>query len=225
MHRLFSMHTNAQTFDDLNIPVKMVATDLYTAEQVILDSGNVVEAVRASLAIPGVLVPVKREGRILVDGGLVNPVPVDIARGMGAEFIIAVNLNTELVHRHRKKPKELKWLDESLFRSRQHQSELMTRFTDQLADTEASVKKKIKQWLNDENSLPNILDVIGLSIGIAEERIAEIQLANDPPDLLIQPQLGDLGFLDFNQAERSIREGYLRTKEALGDLNQTLHAE
>lgn len=224
VHRLFSMHSQVQTFDDFRIPVKMVATDLYTGEQVVLDSGNVVEAVRASLAIPGVLTPVRRDGKILVDGGLVNPVPVDIARGMGADVVVAVNLNTELVSRHRKKPKQPKWLDESLFRSRHHESELISRLADHLANTEASVKQKIKRWLSDEDSLPNILDVIGMSIGIVEERIARIQMAIHPPDVLIEPRLGDLGFLDFDQAERCIREGYVRAMEVAGKIEAKLRA-
>ncbi|MFQ6674180.1 MAG: patatin-like phospholipase family protein [Fidelibacterota bacterium] len=228
VHDLFSMHTKAQTFDDFGIPVKIVATELYAGQEVVMDSGNIIEAVRASLAIPGILTPVRQGDKLLVDGGLVNPVPVDVARSMGADVVIAVNLNTGLTTRHRKKPKEMKWLEESLFTLQKNstegrrRNELIAKLTDHLANTEASVRRKIKEWLNSDRSTPNIIDIIGLSISIAEERIAKMNLEVDPPDVLIEPRLGDLKFLDFDQAERSIREGYARTREKIDDIRAAL---
>jgi NTE family protein len=218
VHDLFKMHTTARTFADFKIPVKMVATDLYTGNAVILDSGNIIDAVRASIAIPGVLTPVKRSDQLLVDGGLINPVPVDVAREMGAEVVIAVNLNTDLVRRRQPRPKELKWLNESLFRSKRHTNETIARLTEQLSNAETSVKKKIRTWLNSDRSTPNVMDIIGTSLNIMEERIARINLAIHPPDVLIQPRLGDLKLFDFDHAERSIREGYLRTREKMEEI-------
>ncbi len=83
----------ARTFDQLVIPFAAVATDLYSGETVVMRDGDVQTAIRASMAIPGVFDPVVRGGRILVDGGLTNPVPVDVCRSMGAEKVIAVNIN------------------------------------------------------------------------------------------------------------------------------------
>lgn len=82
-----------RTFEELRLPFAAVATDLYREEAVTLDRGSVAQAVRASISIPGVFDPVLRNGRALVDGGLTNPVPVDVARALGAEFVIAVDVN------------------------------------------------------------------------------------------------------------------------------------
>ena len=84
----------AKTFDDLVIPFAAVATDLQTGGRVVMTSGDVRSAIRASMAIPGVFEPIERDGRVLVDGGLVNPLPVDVCRQLGATRVIAVDLNT-----------------------------------------------------------------------------------------------------------------------------------
>lgn len=93
---LFRDVIGAQTFEELVLPFAAVATDLSTGETVVMTSGDVRSAIRASMAIPGVFEPVLREGRILVDGGLSNPVPVDVCRRLGAEKVIAVNINASL---------------------------------------------------------------------------------------------------------------------------------
>ena len=91
---LYSLIGDAK-FRDLKIPFAAIATDVNTGEEVVIREGSVIEAVRASISIPGVFVPVRLEGKCLVDGGLTNPVPADIVRDMGAKFIIAVNVLVE----------------------------------------------------------------------------------------------------------------------------------
>ncbi len=86
-------------FSDLKIPFACVATDIDTGEEVVIDSGSVPEALRASISIPGIFTLVKHEGRYLVDGGLTTPVPVELVRQMGADFVIAVNVNPDVVDR------------------------------------------------------------------------------------------------------------------------------
>ncbi|OGO07918.1 MAG: hypothetical protein A2Y92_05445, partial [Chloroflexi bacterium RBG_13_57_8] len=83
-------------FADLRIPFACVATDINTGEEIVIDTGRVLEALRASISIPGIFTVVKREGRHLVDGGLTTPVPVNVVRRMGADFVIAVNVNPEV---------------------------------------------------------------------------------------------------------------------------------
>ena len=83
----------AKRFDDLKIPFAAVATDLNTGERVVMRAGDLLSAVRASMSIPGVFLPVEREGRVLVDGQLVDPVPVAACREMGADAVIAVDIN------------------------------------------------------------------------------------------------------------------------------------
>lgn len=83
----------AKTFDELNLPFAAVATDLMRGEEVVLRKGDVHTAIRASMSIPGVFSPVERDGKVLVDGGLVNPLPIEVCRQLGADKVIAVNLN------------------------------------------------------------------------------------------------------------------------------------
>lgn len=83
----------AQTFDELFMPFAAVATDLFSGETVVMQTGDLQSAIRASMSIPGVFEPVRREGHILVDGGLTNPLPVDVCRTMGADKVIAVDIN------------------------------------------------------------------------------------------------------------------------------------
>ena len=86
-------------FSDLKIPFACVATDIETGEEIIIDRGSLTEAIRASISIPAIFTIVKREGRYLVDGSLVNPVPVSVAKQMGADFIIAVNVIPDVTER------------------------------------------------------------------------------------------------------------------------------
>ncbi len=86
-------------FKDLKIPFAAVATDIDTGEEVVINSGSVVEAVRASISLPGIFTVVKREGRYLVDGGLTTPVPINVVKDMGADFVIAVNVNPNVSKR------------------------------------------------------------------------------------------------------------------------------
>ena len=83
----------AESFADLEVPFAAVATDLNTGEALVMQEGDLISAVRASMSIPGVFSPVEREGRVLVDGGLVNPVPVSVCRALGADVVIAVDVN------------------------------------------------------------------------------------------------------------------------------------
>jgi len=101
VNELFSMHTDAVTFEDLSIPLMMVATDIEGGKKVILKKGPIIDALRATMSYPGLFSPVMVDGKWLIDGAVVDPVPVGIARAMGADIIIAVDLNTRIVSHHR----------------------------------------------------------------------------------------------------------------------------
>lgn len=91
----FTKHLGDRTFDDLRLPLALVAVDLNTGREVYLTQGRVVDAVRATTAIPGVFKPVEQDGQLLVDGGLLDNLPADAARGMGADVVIAVDVVTD----------------------------------------------------------------------------------------------------------------------------------
>ena len=224
VYKLFSMHTDVQTFDDLNIPVKMIATNLNTGERVILDSGNIIDAIRASISIPGVLTPALRGSTILIDGGTVDPVPVGVTRSMGADIVIAIDLNSGLVEKkHRKKP-----VKKITSKSRKipliTENEFIQRMTKHYENASKSVKSKIGTWLVNEKEIPNIMEVMGASLNIMQEKITRINLAMDPPDILIQPELADLGLFDFTQAERSISEGYDKTMAKIESIKMLIES-
>lgn len=218
VHELFSIHTDAKTFDDFKIPVKMIATDLKTGKKVIIDSGNIIEGIRASVSVPGVFTPVKRGDRWLVDGGLVDPIPVSAVRNMGADFVIAVDLNSDLVS-HDYKPTKQSTKAKMPSKKR---NELMMRIAAQYNSAGSAVKSQINRWFSSSIKSPNILDVMGTSLGIMQEQISRINLAMDPPDILIQPRLGDLKMFDFDQAERSIHEGYTQAKFQINNIKLVL---
>ena len=92
LSRLLATTRSVGKFEDLPIPFKLVATDLETGKAVVMEDGDLATAVFASMAIPGFVPPVEREGKRLLDGGLVNNVPVDLARQLGADIVIVVNV-------------------------------------------------------------------------------------------------------------------------------------
>ncbi len=92
VHEYMASLLGDRTFDDLQIPLTVIAADLNTGQQVHLNQGRVVDAVRATVALPGILTPVERNGQLLVDGGILNNLPIDVARDMGADVVVAVNV-------------------------------------------------------------------------------------------------------------------------------------
>ena len=114
---LEKMMGNDVKFDELPIPLALVATDIITGEEVVIDRGSVLEGVRATISIPGIFTVAKRQGRYLVDGGLVNPVPVSVLKDMGADFIIAVNVMPDVGDRvrHLKKEGKKDWKEPNIF--------------------------------------------------------------------------------------------------------------
>ncbi len=92
----FRCHVREMSIEKLPVRYCAVATDLATGSEVVLNEGDLIEAIRASISVPGIFAPVKKNGVFLVDGGLVNPVPVSVVRNMGADYVIAVNLNHDI---------------------------------------------------------------------------------------------------------------------------------
>jgi len=221
---LYYMHSDAETFDDLDIPVKMVATELETGDKVVIDSGSIVEALRATMSVPGMFEPAHINGRWLVDGGVVDPVPVGVTRAMGADIVIAVDLNSGLTSRQNLRTKKDK-KDRHQFLNRGYESEFIRKLTDQYEKLGYVVRERLGQRFSRETSAPHIMEVVGTSINIMQERITRVNLAVEPPDILIQPELNDLSMMDFDQVERVIQEGYTRMKDRMEDVKVLLQYE
>ena len=203
--------------EQLPLPFAAVATDLSSGREVWLQTGLLPDAVRASIALPGLFSPLKTDGRWLVDGGLTNPVPISLCRAMGADIIIAVNLNSDIVGRHLKsreeRKKEIKGEERDLF------NQLLKRINAGL------IEAKIGNWSSDkeeENTIPGIFEVMASAINIMQDRITKSRMAGDPPDLLLSPRLGKLGLLEFDRASEAIAEGYDSVRRMLPALHQVL---
>ena len=221
LKELYSFHTDAEDFSELKIPVLMVATDLDTGKKVVLKSGNILNALRATMSIPGLFAPVRVKGRWLVDGGLVDPVPVGVARALEADVVIAVDLNSGLVS-HKVPPKPSITASPLKADSRVYNSELLKKLVDYYEHAESSFTSKISEMLHRESSTPDIIDTVMTSINIMQERITRINLAVEPPDVLIQPRLGQLKMMDFDQVEQTIDEGNTAVKEKIADIKKLL---
>ncbi|MDO2946907.1 patatin-like phospholipase family protein [Aeromonas simiae] len=165
--------------EDLPIPFACIATELDTGREIWLKRGALRQAVRASCGMPGLLTPTQLDGRWLVDGAVVNPVPISLARAMGAEVVIAVNLNAD-THQP--------WADEP--------------------DGGRSLNPLI-QWFNrgEQVPTPGMWSVMSGSINIMQERITRARMAGDPPEIQLTPRLGAFSILDFHRAADAIEEG------------------
>ena len=200
---------------ELPLPFRAVTTNLMTGEEVVISDGDLVEAIRASIAVPGIFTPARRGDDLLVDGGLVNPVPVSVCRTMGAERVIAVDLNYGRVKDTRARNSTVK--EKSALASQRPNFdagqifEWLERNTKQF---DIELPNPLKSWM-ERHALPNVFDVLGNTLGIIESQIAATRLQVDKPDLLIQPNVGDIRFMDFVHVGEMIEEGRRAAKEAL----------
>jgi NTE family protein len=218
---LFSMHTPVTRFSELMIPVTMVATDLHRGEKVVLRSGKLLPALRATMSVPGLFAPARVKGRWLVDGGVVDPVPVGVARATEADVVIAVDLNSGIASRRMHQPPVAE-KGTTVTETHKAKSELLAKLSDYYETAEATFKARINDLLGREENMPDIIETVMTSINILQERITRINLAVEPPDVLIQPRLGALKMMDFDQVEQAIEEGYIGVMEKMEDIKSLL---
>lgn len=193
-----------------------VATDLGNGREVWLREGKVLDAVRASIALPGLFTPVRQGERWLVDGGLVNPVPVSLCRAMGADIVIAVDLNADLLGRHLKRSTP----------TRQRKKKTAVEASEGLADSlKQRMQESLEAWLQplreERDTSPSLFDTLASSINIMQVHITRSRLAGEPPDVLITPRLAHLGLLEFHRAAEALAEGR-RAVEATKPLLQAV---
>ncbi len=201
----FRKHFMDRPVEDLTMPFAAVATDLHTGQEVWLQEGSTTDAVRASIALPGLFSPVWNEGRLLVDGGLVNPVPVTLARAMGADIVLAVDLNADILGRHLEAaaPQRIGSTVGSAWR--QHLPEALS---------------ALLPTGNQDERMPSLIDIVASSINIMQVRITRSRMAGDPADVVIAPPLATLGLLDFHKADQAIDAGLQAVQASLPALQR-----
>jgi NTE family protein len=203
--------------ESLPLRFAAVATDLESGREEWLREGDLLQAVRASMSLPGLFSPQKRAGRWLVDGGLVDPVPVSLCRALGADVVIAVNLNGDIVGKHlrRKQKAPLSSINPEV-----PQQGLWSKLSGQISSSLLEQKNALlSQLLGDSLQSPGLFDVMAGSINIMQDRITRSRMAGDPPDVLISPHLADLGLMEFDQAAVAIKEG----RDSVERMSSALH--
>jgi len=200
--------------DDLPIRFAAIATEFNTGHEIWLTRGRLSDALRASYALPGIFPPVLIGGRWLVDGALVNPVPVSAARALGARLVIAVNLNSDLFGRG---------------------TIIASHGSDDSDAVNASVKSNgLRAMLNGERSLrrqflgrrgrPGLPTVMVEAFNVMQDRITRARLAGDPPDVLISPRLGSVGWFEFHRAGEAIEIGAEAAEKAIDAVSEAVTA-
>jgi NTE family protein len=191
-----------------------VATELGTGHEVWLNKGDLVTALKASFALPGIFRPVQINGRWLIDGALVNPIPVSVCRALGARIVIAVNLNSDLfgkggvIH------------DQEAF----VEPAAMEDQTLPEGNGRAAVHLLHRQIFGRSNGAPGMSAVMIDAINITQDRIARSRLAGDPPDITIGPKTGRIGLFDFHRAEEAIALGAKATEAQLDEIRLAVRA-
>jgi NTE family protein len=212
-------HVTPKNIEDLTLPFCAISTDLETGSEVVIRKGDVIEAVRASISIPGIFTPVRRNGMILVDGGLVDPVPVRVVREMGADFVIAVDLNHDIIVKKGAGKTPVSSLenissDSGVDINPTKKGWIKNTLNRRVMAIDLPALTQLKQWMA-KDPMPNVFEVLVSSINIMETQITGSRLKAEPPDLLIQPKLGHLKFLEFHRAEEAIAEGYREMKSQI----------
>ena len=201
--------------DELPIRFAAIATELNTGHEIWLTRGRLADALRASYALPGIFPPVRIGGRWLVDGALVNPVPVSAARALGARVVIAVHLNSDMFGRG------------TIITD--HGSDESDRAPDP-ADKPRGLRgvlgaeRSLRRQLFGAGGRPGIPTVMVEAFNVMQDRITRARLAGDPPDVTVSPRLGPVGWFDFHRAEEAIALGAEAAEKSIESINEAITA-
>lgn len=217
--RVLNHYLKDTYIEDLDRKFAAIACDLRTGYEVWLQNGPVVPAMRASYALPGAFEPIKIDGRYMIDGALVNPVPVSACRAMGAHIVIAVSLNGDafgpIGSSH-----EVNMNNEG-------ESDQIDPF--ELAIQSLNKLRPDRLLLKNltgkpaPNAGPKLGSVMMGTLNIVMDRISRSRLAGDPPDVFIAPRIGHIGMLDFTKAEELIEKGYASMKHEIPLIKSVLN--
>ncbi len=201
-----------RNIEELPIPYRAVATDVETGREIVLAEGDLVAAIRASIAVPGIFSPARRRNALLVDGGLVNPVPVNVCRTLEVERVVAVDVNHGPICARRRRG------DAGGDRPpppRGAGARRLFLWLEQRAKRRGAAAAALMRAWTERQRGPSIFEVLGHTLRIVERHITETRLRLDAPDRVIRPRVGHCQFLDFHRAQELIEEGYRAAKETL----------
>ena len=211
------------TIESLPVPLSIIASEYHSGEQVIFSSGNLLSALRASISIPGIFEPVRYGNRILIDGGVVNPLPVDVVRKMGADRVIAVNLHPAL-KTHSSAVSASFTEKKAVYSSRSGTLEKISELSERI---NYSWLKKFASYFilkSDEkkDNMPNVFEVIFQTIDIMDLKNTELLLKYSKPDVLLEPNLLSFGSLEFYRSIEALVEGDRVCREKENEIDELL---
>ena len=220
LFRAVAENIEDRPIETLDYEFGAVAADLYSGKEIWIRTGSMLDAVRASSGMPGLFTPLYLYERWLIDGGVVNPVPVSLCRAMGAEYVIAVNLNrpASRLESSQSRP-EKKKAGASPVSSADvvEGSELLARWSGLLGNLVSSVRRDSGSS-EAAPSEPGMLEVMYTTITIMQDQITRSRLVGDPPELSLRPPLSDFQMMDFHRASEAIDIGYLTMERMAAEL-------
>jgi len=205
--------------EDLPMKFATVATEVRTGHEIWLTHGPMVDAMRASYALPGIFSPVLVGDRWLVDGALVNPVPVSAARALGAEIVIAANLSSDVFTHSTTIYSHGPTSGVSVSVMPEAEPEPRKRGIGKFFSAERTMKREFFGG----GGRPGISSVMVDAFNIMQDRITRARLAGDPPDLLISPRVGKIGWFDFHRADELIAHGVRAAERAIESIQEAIH--
>jgi len=218
---------NDSNIEDFDKAYGAVATDLHSGREVWFTNGNALTSIWASMALPGLFAPVFFEEKWLVDGGLVNPVPISMCRSLGADVVIAVDLNADIIGKHRRGILESSHIEEvkkqplDINDKRDADTpfgSLRNTFFDYSAQFFPNLQKE------QAPQAPGMFETIAGAVNIMQDRVGRSRMAGDPPDVLISPRLAHISLLELYRAEEAIQAGYDLTLQKLDQIRQAISA-
>jgi NTE family protein len=215
LRRTLDTELDSVLIEDLSTTFVAVATEFGSGREVWLNKGPLVNAIRASYALPGVFRPIQINGRWLMDGAFVNPVPVAVCRAYGADLVIAVNLHHSGISRTALTPVEATANETGKQLVPLQQQPAKRRVIPVLRNLRHQVFGK-----GNGDNAPGISRVLLEAFNVTQDRIGRARLAGDPPDVTITPRLGQMGLFDFHKATAAIKEGYEATRRQLDDISR-----
>jgi NTE family protein len=221
LFNLFNTILDDVEIGELPVPYGAVATELGSGREVWLRHGKMLDAVRASCAMPGIFRPAERDGTLLVDGGLVNPVPVSMCRALGADIVIAVDLS---------------WGKLGVYRDRGGEKSAGRNVLPDGTVELPVAPREVPGWLGrlgrgwmaraaqkvEQVKMPSILEVFTTSLDIVEMRVARSRLAGDPADVLLTPLLPGFRTMDFHRSKEAIEEGRVAVERMAALIEQVV---
>lgn len=220
---ILDRHMHGLTIENLPKPFVSVCTDIRTGHEIWLHDGPLIEALRASYALPGVFAPIVHGGRHLVDGALVNPVPVSACRAYEPDVVIAIDLNSETFGRGtviRASHYEIRETrrDEEAAGSRHHSWLSFLRAGEAKSTRGQAPARTLVQPKVQPKQHLGTMGVMMEAFNIIQDRIGRARLAGDPPDYTIRPKLFSIGLADFHKADEAIRLGYTEARKTIREL-------